>query len=614
MIAITRALSSALLHFVWQGLAISMLFWLALFLLRRRSAQLRYVAACAALAMLVVMPVVTTIALYEQPTAVRGFTFAARSTPAPAATAPSAVKLDWLALAQTWAVPVWACGVLMFSLRMAWGCAQLAAMRRAGEAADFQLGAAFADLARRMGVRRPVRLLLSTATDSPSVTGWLRPIVLLPISAIAGLTPDQLEAVLAHELAHVCRHDYLVNLLQMAAETLLFYHPAVWWISARIRHERELCCDDLAVRAASGAIVYARALAALEKMRASRPALALGSTDGPLFFRIRRLVLGNAEYGPSRLSGAVAFSLALAGLALCVNWARGQEPVRGWAVQEGPHEAVSVSGAALLHRPRIEYPESLIEKRVTGTVSVEANLDAAGNVIDARVLTGPDELRRTALASVLNWHFDRSRSGSRPVVQISFQPPAMEAVALKPELAVAVPDGAESTVIGSVVRADTENQVAKVLSDEVSVQQERLAELEREPAANAEKIAKARLELYQGERRLEISRSVGAGEPGDGPFVFRIINQFENTRKFSGRKLAIIEVRGLSEERARELLARLPLHEGDTLTDESMKAAQGTIRQFDEHLEGNFGREPEGAMLRIQPPGAGDEPVVRGRK
>jgi TonB family protein len=350
-------------------------------------------------------------------------------------------------------------------------------------------------------------------------------------------------------------------------------------------------------------------------MRAARPALALGSTDGPLFFRIRRLVLGNAEYGPSRLSGVVAFTLGLAGLALCVNWARGQEPVRAWAVHEASQsEAVSVSGASLLHRPRIEYPESLIEKRVAGTVSVEANLDAAGNVIDARVLGGPDELRRTALASVLNWHFDRARSGSRPVVQISFQPPAMEAVAIKPELARAVPDGAESTVIGNVVRADTESQVAKLLSDEVSAQQERLAELEREPAANAEQIAKARLELYQGERRLEISRSVGTGEPGDGPFVFRIVDQFEDTRKFSGRKLAAIEVRGLSEDRARELLARLPLHEGDTLTNESMTAAQSAIRQFDEHLEGNFGREPEGVLLRIQPPGAGDEPVVRGRK
>jgi beta-lactamase regulating signal transducer with metallopeptidase domain len=88
-----------------------------------------------------------------------------------------------------------------------------------GKAADAQLGSAFAELAGRMGVARPVRLLLSKVTDSPSVTGWLRPVVLLPVAAAAGLTPDQLEAVLAHELAHIRRHDYLVNLLQMAAET-----------------------------------------------------------------------------------------------------------------------------------------------------------------------------------------------------------------------------------------------------------------------------------------------------------------------------------------------------------------------------------------------------------
>ena len=318
--------------------------------------------------------------------------------------------------------------MLLFSLRIAWGCTQIAVLRRNGVAASAQLSAAFSELAGRMGVTRPVRVLLSAVTDSPSVTGWLRPVLLLPISAAAGLTPDQLEAVFAHELAHIRRHDYLVNLLQMAAETLLFYHPAVWWVSRRMRHERELCCDDLAVRVCGGALLCARVDGAREDAhRAAAPAL--GSTDGPLFYRIRRLVMGGEEYGPSKLSGTVALTLGVGCLALCVSWARGQETTRVVvllpdAMQDAEGATVNTAGAMVLHRPRVEYPGALIEKRVQGTVAVEAKLDGAGNVIDARVLSGPDALRKAALSSVLNWHFSPAGSGSTQMVQISFQTPA----------------------------------------------------------------------------------------------------------------------------------------------------------------------------------------------
>ena len=103
----------------------------------------------------------------------------------------------------------------------------------------------------------------------PTVIGWLKPVVLLPASALAALTPQQLEAILAHELAHIRRHDYLVNLLQTLVETLLFYHPAVWWLSRRIRIERENCCDDLAVSLCGDPVAYAAALADLEALRSS---------------------------------------------------------------------------------------------------------------------------------------------------------------------------------------------------------------------------------------------------------------------------------------------------------------------------------------------------------
>jgi beta-lactamase regulating signal transducer with metallopeptidase domain len=102
------------------------------------------------------------------------------------------------------------------------------------------------------------------------VIGWLRPVILLPVSVLAGLTPQMMEAILAHELAHIRRHDYLLNMLQTAIETLLFYHPAVWWVGRKIRQERENCCDDLAVTACGDALIYARALTALSRSAAHR--------------------------------------------------------------------------------------------------------------------------------------------------------------------------------------------------------------------------------------------------------------------------------------------------------------------------------------------------------
>jgi len=145
------------------------------------------------------------------------------------------------------------------------------------------------ELAHRLGIARAVRVVQSAAIQVPAVIGWLRPIVLLPGGALTGLSPAQLDAVIAHELAHVRRHDFAINLLQSAAEILLFYHPASWWISRRVRVERELCCDDVAETLCGDRVLYATALADLESMRI-QPALALAATDGPLLQRVRRLL------------------------------------------------------------------------------------------------------------------------------------------------------------------------------------------------------------------------------------------------------------------------------------------------------------------------------------
>src|SRR5205823_6807755 len=129
----------------------------------------------------------------------------------------------------------------------------------------------------------------SALVEVPTLVGWLWPVILLPASAISGLAPAELEAILVHELAHVRRHDYLINLLQTGVETILFYHPAIWWLSRRVRQEREHCCDDIAVSLCGDPIAYARALSTMEELRAS-PRWAIAAHGGSLIVRIRRIV------------------------------------------------------------------------------------------------------------------------------------------------------------------------------------------------------------------------------------------------------------------------------------------------------------------------------------
>jgi beta-lactamase regulating signal transducer with metallopeptidase domain len=147
--------------------------------------------------------------------------------------------------------------------------------------------------------------------EVPTVIGWLRPVILVPASALTGLSAEQLEALLAHELAHIKRYDYLINLIQTAVETLLFYHPAVWWLSAQIRQEREHCCDDLAVATCGDVLIYARALAELEQLRSLAPGLAVAANGGALINRIQRLI-GSPARASHRFESWLAGVIALA--------------------------------------------------------------------------------------------------------------------------------------------------------------------------------------------------------------------------------------------------------------------------------------------------------------
>lgn len=218
-----------------------------------------------------------------------------------------------------WLVAAWSFGVLALSLRLLAGWHSIRRLRRHGATpAPAIWHDRLSRLAARLRVRTPIALVESALVEVPTVIGWLKPMILLPAAALAGMDPRQLEALLAHELAHIRRHDYLVNLVQTVIETLLFYHPAVWWLSRRIRQEREHCCDDLAVAACGDTLIYARALATMEELRSS-PLLTLAANDGSLLGRIQRIVSNTSSPKPRSTgyatpSGLIVLSAAVIGL------------------------------------------------------------------------------------------------------------------------------------------------------------------------------------------------------------------------------------------------------------------------------------------------------------
>jgi uncharacterized protein (TIGR03435 family) len=326
----------SLLHFLWQGAAIAAIAGTTLWLLRDRSPQTRYAVACVALFAMLAAPLITAAALSRSMAVPGGYT--PLLVPAPAGLGDNPVPdarsilvnrsmartlssadlvpsgpRDWLPVV----VLVWIVGVGVLLLRLLGGWWHIHRLHRASrKAAPSAWTDTAARIAARLGLSHTVLVVDSSLVDTPAVIGWVRPIVLLPIAAFAGLSLSQIEAILAHELAHIRRHDFLVNLAQTLAETILFYHPAVWWLSARIRAEREHCCDVVALSVCGDPVSYAEALVELESWRSRHSPLAVAATGGPLMARVRRLLGVPADDRP-RPSGVIAVAGVVA-LVICL--------------------------------------------------------------------------------------------------------------------------------------------------------------------------------------------------------------------------------------------------------------------------------------------------------
>ena len=407
-----------LVHFVWQGAAVAAIAGGLMWLLRHRSPQARYAVACAGLVAMLALPIITASAL------VRSVGVAEPGTPASvpyqagpgADTVPDArAILANLAMARglssvdlvpndssAWlplVVSIWFAGVVVLFIRLLGGWWRIHRLHRASRAALPSVWTqASTRLAVTLGVSRRVHVVDSSLVDTPTVIGWVKPVILLPIAAFAGLSSSQIEAILAHELAHIRRHDFLVNLLQTFAETVLFYHPAVWWLSARIRAEREHCCDEVALSVYDDAVSYAEALVELESWRRVHAPLVIAATGGTLMMRVRRL-LGAPAVDRPRVVGAMALVGVVA--LVCVAGAsayllaaqpdRSSQPAQGTADDPAAWSMTFNQADSTMRfigfrgRDLIRFAYQIPEARVTGgprwldeqILNIVINLDAA---------------------------------------------------------------------------------------------------------------------------------------------------------------------------------------------------------------------------------------------
>jgi beta-lactamase regulating signal transducer with metallopeptidase domain len=377
---VVEKLGLVLLHSLWQGIAVAILLKLVLLVLRQSSANARYLAACTGLLLAAILPVVTLLVLSDrsltEPVSMsvshtsiesdnrktsstrasdtvegvstmdhdtvdgeqipvtlyaNGMRFIAAlafAAPGRVSETPAASLANrYRRLLQPWLYRItycWLVGVVVFSIRLllTWKEVkrlQSVGVRPAGERHVVLLR----EISTRLGLSQIVRLLESSLVEVPTVIGWLKPVILLPIASISSLTTSQLEAILAHELAHIRRADYAVNVIQCVIETLLFYHPLVWWISSTIRQERENCCDDLAASISGDTAGYVAALLRMEELRSEPRALALGVNGGNLLSRVRRLVvpMSHDQVTPWWLTGVVSLSI-IAGVIGLPAWSQ----------------------------------------------------------------------------------------------------------------------------------------------------------------------------------------------------------------------------------------------------------------------------------------------------
>jgi len=363
-------------------------------------------------------------------------------------------------------------------------------------------------------------VLLSAEVSSPVTFGWRRPVILLP-ERFPRLSRTMQEAILCHENLHVERHDWLFTVAEELVRAALWFHPAIWWLLGEIQLAREQAVDWQVVRITQSRDPYVDALL---EMAGARPELDLA--PAPLFLRKRHLkqrvveIIREATMSKTRWITALAASVVFLTAACWLVTGAFPLAAEPQMVSDAAGVAVDLGGAQLMHRSAVGYPAAAITKGVQGTVVALVDLDSNGVVTNATILSGPDELRKAVLESVLTWHFTKD-AGATWQVSVTFELP-------KERAAVATGGAGEGVV--TVAGVATEGSISH---------------MSREQRIAMMKVAQAQMGF---------------------PFQNRVIKS--------------IVVSGLSDQAKADLLARLPIHIGDTLTKDGLIEISATVQDL----------------------------------
>jgi TonB family protein len=437
-------------------------------------------------------------------------------------------------------------------------------------------------------------LLLSDDVSGPVTFGWLKPVVLLP-SRFPSLTSEMREAILRHELMHVKRRDWLFTIAEELVRAVLWFHPAIWWVIGEIQLAREQTVDQAVIEATQAREPYVDALL----LMAGVP---ISVAPAPMFLRRRHLKrrlteamreVRMATISKTRLVCMLSAAVAMVAAACWV--ATGAFPLAAapQVVADSPGVSVNMNGAQLMHRSPVPYPAEVLAKGVEGTVVVQVKLDSKGEVADAAVLSGPDELRRAVQQSVLTWHFDKSVAMTTQVVDIDFSKAAAASGNAQPADKVLYDqainriehrdyEGARlalNTLINSYATSEYVPKAKLAIADsrfrEGGAHGVALAEAEYRDFIlfypNLRDAAESRLRQIQQQIAGTATTAITFAPPPPPPPP-------------TSAKLTRITVTGLSDSARAELLSRLPVREGSEWSAQMSDAVAAAAKEFDSHL------------------------------
>ena len=417
-------------------------------------------------------------------------------------------------------------------------------------------------------------LRISDEVVSPVTFGYRHPVVLLP-PQFPELERARQEAILCHEILHIRRRDWLVTLAEEVVRAVFWFHPAIWWLLGEIQLTREQAVDREVIELTKSRDEYVDALLAMAGARAP-----LDLAPAPLFLRKRhlkqRVVSILKEAGMSKKRWITALAAATGVLAAACWFVTGAFPLVAapQTVNDAPGVTVDANGAPLMHRTSVAYPPEARAAGVQGTVVLQVKVDGRGEVEDISVLSGPDQLRRSAIQSVLNWHFMKEAAGSTRQVRIAYELPKES------------PAATAATAAGATLSSEPRASAAVVRVDGV-------------PGGIGVGVG--------GGVGTGVIGGVGGGVPGGvgGGVIGGVIARTPVRPIPEGAKVGRIVIAGLSDEAKAQLLSQLPVHEGDALDEEQMNKVRQAVHEFDSHLAVGVGSRGGTEMqISIMAPGA----------